>query len=453
MGWTVGCRERAWLLGVVSAACACSPSVFQCLDDTGCEGAGAQGRCEASGYCSFEDTACESGRRYGEFAGDGLGGGCVEEEPNASTGAEMSDPPGTTSLTTSLTDGAESSSGAGESTGSDDSSTGSSACPEDWWDCAWTRRQAFTLGGMPIDEPVSPLPIPLQLAAELRDDPSTVLVDGAGNMLAWEIDQSTAWVSVAAEPDLALQVWAYGGNADATPAATGAVWDDRFSAVWHLADGTDATGGDSTAVSEEVVYEPGLFGSAAVFDGVDDRFDVPASDSLADLRDEGFTVEARIKPTEGILDGYQRIFDKADDPSATLGWSLMLRGDWPNHHIEINYGYSVDERQCNSDEFVLSEWAHVVVLTHPGDLTEFWIDGELLGTTVVTPGEGDPLSDAMQAATIGAPTTGTATRFFDGTIDELRISRGVRSASWVRATYISGRPDAITVGPIEDLPR
>jgi alpha-tubulin suppressor-like RCC1 family protein len=51
---------------------------FPCQVDTECELGGVLGVCEPSGFCSFEDLACVSGRRYDESAGEGLGDECVE---------------------------------------------------------------------------------------------------------------------------------------------------------------------------------------------------------------------------------------------------------------------------------------------------------------------------------------------------------------------------------------
>src|SRR5262249_22943983 len=65
------------------AACFRPDGAFHCLDDTQC---GAGGRCDApTGFCSFLDSSCDSGRRYGEFAG-GLANLCVApaaEPPDA----------------------------------------------------------------------------------------------------------------------------------------------------------------------------------------------------------------------------------------------------------------------------------------------------------------------------------------------------------------------------------
>jgi hypothetical protein len=50
---------------------------FRCQGSNQCVREGVAGTCESDGWCSFPDAACGSGRRYGEFAGDGLGGACV----------------------------------------------------------------------------------------------------------------------------------------------------------------------------------------------------------------------------------------------------------------------------------------------------------------------------------------------------------------------------------------
>ena len=65
------------LLALGAAACA-GDRAFECADDAACAGVGVGARCEPAGFCSAADPRCPSGRRYGERAGDGLGGACVE---------------------------------------------------------------------------------------------------------------------------------------------------------------------------------------------------------------------------------------------------------------------------------------------------------------------------------------------------------------------------------------
>ena len=101
-------------LGLVSG---CPGPTFFCQTDSEC----GSGQCESSGYCSFEDDSCDSGRRYEPKAGEGLGGTCVPVE-DGDTGGE------TGSLTTDGGSTSDSSTGpaAEDSTGGESTSGGPS---------------------------------------------------------------------------------------------------------------------------------------------------------------------------------------------------------------------------------------------------------------------------------------------------------------------------------------
>ena len=71
----------------------CQSGAFVCQTDHQC---GAEGHCELAGYCSFPDGSCDSGRRFGQLAGGGFAGLCVDVEDGTSTGA----PPATMPMTT-----------------------------------------------------------------------------------------------------------------------------------------------------------------------------------------------------------------------------------------------------------------------------------------------------------------------------------------------------------------
>ena len=57
------------------AGCRAS-GVFSCDRDEQCR-LGTTGRCEPTGFCSFDDQDCPSGSRYDELAGDGFASECV----------------------------------------------------------------------------------------------------------------------------------------------------------------------------------------------------------------------------------------------------------------------------------------------------------------------------------------------------------------------------------------
>jgi len=70
---------RALALASIVALAGCTPitSAFRCADSAACVREGVAGTCEGNHWCSFPDATCGSGRRYGEFAGDGLSNSCV----------------------------------------------------------------------------------------------------------------------------------------------------------------------------------------------------------------------------------------------------------------------------------------------------------------------------------------------------------------------------------------
>jgi len=56
----------------------CSAPVFECASNEECAAGGADGVCEPTSRCSFADTGCDSGRRYGDYSGS-LSGSCTDQ--------------------------------------------------------------------------------------------------------------------------------------------------------------------------------------------------------------------------------------------------------------------------------------------------------------------------------------------------------------------------------------
>ncbi len=120
---------RIGWLAVLTLLVGCrSTDSFGCGEDGQCESAGITGTCEVNGYCSFLDDTCASGRRYGDLAGGGLAGVCVQENPG-STGAVSSTDGGSSGEVPATTMDASASSGTAETTGGF-SCTPSGVCSE-----------------------------------------------------------------------------------------------------------------------------------------------------------------------------------------------------------------------------------------------------------------------------------------------------------------------------------
>jgi cysteine-rich repeat protein len=71
--------RRGGMGAAAVALVACLPDpVFVCGDDEHCRALGEDARCELIGYCSEVDQNCASGRRFHDYAGDGLAGQCTD---------------------------------------------------------------------------------------------------------------------------------------------------------------------------------------------------------------------------------------------------------------------------------------------------------------------------------------------------------------------------------------
>ncbi len=132
MGAVWGPRSRwiaAWSLALLAGG-GCSAGTFLCESEEQCVSDQGAGQCEPSGFCSFVDSACASGQRYGGLAPGGLSNECVPPTADGSSGeAGADDLPGTT-LSTSETVGSTTLSPTattGGTVGTDDSNSTSDA--------------------------------------------------------------------------------------------------------------------------------------------------------------------------------------------------------------------------------------------------------------------------------------------------------------------------------------
>src|SRR5690349_20601415 len=72
----------------------CSPyggGAFTCTSDSDCVSGGRTGMCQGNGFCSFPDSACPSGERYGGLSGD-VSNLCVGEQAQGDDGGLVQEP-------------------------------------------------------------------------------------------------------------------------------------------------------------------------------------------------------------------------------------------------------------------------------------------------------------------------------------------------------------------------
>ena len=98
---------RAVGLAACTLLCSgCPQETFFCDTPEDCASEGGGGACESTGYCSFPDPECDTGRRYGDLAPSGLAGTCVPQtsDTDVSTGVGATSVASTSGSTSSTSD-------------------------------------------------------------------------------------------------------------------------------------------------------------------------------------------------------------------------------------------------------------------------------------------------------------------------------------------------------------
>ena len=320
----------------------------------------------------------------------------------------------------------------------------------DWWNAAWRQRIEVTVdntkltGSGSLDEfrifVTLPAPVDETSLRFVSGDNATIyphevdLVPATGGVLAWVLLPTL----VPTGPKPAF--WAYFDNPAATSTSSGsAVWNARHTSVHHLGaslDDSTGSGHTGTATGSPLVV-PGRFGSARSFDGGD--WIELAGEASYDYTTAMY-VSAWVKVAQFDAP-YQAIVTKGDS-----AWRLA-RGDQTNgagfgttsgaQNQNANGGANIDNNQ----------WHYVAGVMY-GATKTLYVDGTAdvsLRYTLQLDNNQYAVRFGMNPeSNVGGP------RYWKGEIDEVRISAGPRSASWIHAEWINGSdPAFVTAGTAE----
>jgi len=220
------------------------------------------------------------------------------------------------------------------------------------------------------------------------------------------------------------------------------VWDDNFMAVHHLseASGTflDSTSNNVDSVELDITtYNvEGRVGGAPDFELTNTDYiafgDIDAMDGM-----DGYTNECWIKPEE--LNSTMRMANKED-----------VFYSWTDNVPQIGHGlHGVSPNTYASTTPQVDTWYYQVGTWHQDiDRHRIYVDGEQDGTEI---SDGDDMYSDPHHYSIGARhNAGTSwVGWFDGIIDEVRISNTNRSAAWIKASYHSQNDSLISWGSEE----
>jgi biopolymer transport protein ExbB len=335
--------------------------------------------------------------------------------------------------------------------------------PNGWWDPQWTHRSKITVHDADLKETLADFQIPVKLdaasilyAAAKSAGEDLRFVGEDGRVLSHEIDawdpagSSLVWLRVPSVGPAPTVVWMYYGNPAATAptdADVKAVWPLPYTGVWHLSggskdstpnafDGKDMVGGSWA----DAKFARGLKLDGSRHDHIDLKNDIKLVAGAP-----GCTFSAWINPT------------KIED--SVNGMIIMTVGKWfnDNHnsytdfnvnamgqmisHVDpgTNTAASGYARILSDPGFIkVNEWAWVTyVVDLAANQERFFKNGQLVSTKPPPKGTFDAPAfiDMVSTRVVIGSEEDNVSHWYTGSMDELRIEKGMRPAPWIAAQY------------------
>jgi len=325
----------------------------------------------------------------------------------------------------------------------------------------WTSRRKITINNSASSTSLTNYPLLIKLNSARVDysktqnsgqdirfvDPSDPTVVLPYEIEKWdESGSSYVWVKVpqidASSPT--DYIWMYYGNASASDGQSASnVWDSNFRAVYHSAETSGTTVFDSTSNANNATKQGGATDPAPTtgqISGAQAYTGVASSNSYLNRADNStldlttFTNSAWFNATSLTGgDGWKTILCK--DSSGSPNYCLQTNAG----NIDINYGAIL----LDGGAVTTNTW-YFVTATYDGSTLRLYLNGTSNASTssASTP----PVNAA--ALTIGK--SPASNEFWPGTLDEIRVSSGARSADWIKADYLSQTDAMLTYSGEQD---
>jgi len=310
----------------------------------------------------------------------------------------------------------------------------------------WARGMRVTVPGYDGSSVLTNFPLPLTLGPQIAgfdyadfsspDGTDLRILDASGALaLPYEIERwdtngtSVVWARV---PELAgtnTTLWLLWGSPAAVEAPPytqdGSAWSAGHYAVWHFNGNLADSVSGSVAVDAGSADAAGVLGRGRSFDGVAAYVRPGINPGWFGVHIDGLTVSLWAKPV--------------DTPHATVFGTSALGADLymscqggRGGHWTFAAGDAANEDVVPN----IGSWQHVALVLNNGQAFGSFNGGPPLPLGAYSPftPEYAPLLGALSSEEVGEGD------FFDGSVDELRVSQAARSADWIAAEYASTVP-------------
>jgi hypothetical protein len=221
------------------------------------------------------------------------------------------------------------------------------------------------------------------------------------------------------------------------------VWISNYMGVWHLKE--DPSGTPPQIKDSSVPYSDGssygvMTSSDQVSGMIDGALDFDGSNDYIDFGNPGelqitgeITVQAWFKAEIAIDNDYLVVKHGAD---GDRGWDISFDDDpaiSPDGWVMFRYSPDGSNILITGHERVkVDKWYHVVGVFKPNEYSKLFLNGTevALNTTGIPPSMNNPSLPVRIARR-----SDSATSYFDGLVDEARVSNIARSNDWILTEY------------------
>jgi PKD repeat protein len=316
--------------------------------------------------------------------------------------------------------------------------------PGGWWDSAWSSRSKLTFDALSYNTDLVDFPALVKLDSSRIDYGRTQpngedlrFIDAdSTTVLPYEIESwnpggvSYVWVKV---PRIDRQsskdyIHLYYGNPGA-PAGENknAVWSNSFVGVWHLdTDLLNSASASHNGNNNASTDTAGLIAGGQAFNGINQWVSIPNAPELSFTAAQSYCISAWVN-VPSLASRWQGVIVR--EPGSLPGYY----GIWESNVNNWRYG----SPGASINGTAITPGWHMVTAIQDGPLNRhyLYVDGTLVVQGPSANGVGN-----------GALTFGRApnsSEFFQGSLDEIRLSNTARSADWVRAHYRSTQDQLI----------
>ena len=322
------------------------------------------------------------------------------------------------------------------------------------WLSGYTTRKKITIDKSKIDSDLTDFPVLVKLTSSNFDfskansdgyDIRFTSADGT-TLLKYERERHDSdnevaeyWVkipSISSSEDTIFYIY-YRTEDTADGADPTNVWDSNFKGVWHMKDLTTSTIEDSTSNNNDgtkkAINEPvevdGQIAKAQSFDGSNDYISTSWNQLTGNA---ARSIEVWFK-TGSTSD------------SNWISWGtnnsnqLSQVGIWQGGLGYLGYA---NELTTPASAYADNAWHHLVV-TFDGSAMKLYLDSVEKNSKSTT------LNTGTSNLNIGRSIT--VSNYYNGTLDEVRISGVARSSAWIKASYYSGNNSLVSYGNEEGI--